>query len=356
MKGSRIIAALLVAILFLSGCGDGNWSWESGLNFKPHPGYEWVRPNTLSFATRWVPGKREPQFANIFASEREGYWTADPGYGFVNSQTLSVNWIPNTNHPSKPIISSKEERLWIPKPGHEWTTTDPKVCFFGCPDDYATYPRDLDSPIGLAVTGWMPGSKSKLLSNMYAAQSEGYWNAEAGYTFPDPKVLKVEWTPGVKHPERPHRVAATKEREWALEPGYATVPGVLYGEVDKWSPGLVHPEQRCLRAAAEERVWEPLSGYRLDRAADGSIRIAQISVERDWTRVVVSGLTALAGHYHSQAQSDDGALAAAIGRPLAREIRSAGVKALAQSLATPKPGECNGIVLPSKWQPRSSLQ
>jgi hypothetical protein len=197
---------------------------------------------------------------------------------------------------------------------------------------------------------WTPAQKSSKYPNISAAKREGFWEADTGYVFSDPaNSLSVEWVPGLRHPYSKHKFSAQKEGVWLLEAGYIEKPGWFFSTIIEWAPGTIHPDQPCLRTDYEEGKWKPIEGYQLQKQTDGRLRIVQNEVKTDWGQVATDVVVALIANSLSKPSADDGFVASTIGRPLAKEVRNAGIEAAVKELSAPKPGQCAGVVLAERW-------
>jgi hypothetical protein len=74
-------------------------------------------------SVRWQPGQKHPSAAHVIAGKKEGTWSTEPGYSFVNNTLgdFTARWEPGKAHPSYPhVVASQEEGKWHPEPGYTW--------------------------------------------------------------------------------------------------------------------------------------------------------------------------------------------------------------------------------------------
>jgi hypothetical protein len=136
------------------------------------------------------------------------------------------------------------------------------------------YSGGANSPV---APRWDPGRPFSEHPHVVAADAEGSWLPEDGYTWtinpPVPGDFRVRWDPGRASSKHPHVVATNAEESWSPEDGYTWVinPPVSGDFRVRWEPGRASSQGPHSRSASKI---DPLDGDEFGR---------QSSPRRSWS-------------------------------------------------------------------------
>src|SRR5579884_1725572 len=103
----------------------------------PEDGYEWT--DTSHTGVRWVPGKSSRKTPHVVASDTEGEWQPDEGYGWVSpdKSDKAVRWAPGSPSNRYPnVVAAPAEGQWRPAKGYAWAVSPHRM------DDMRVIPID----------------------------------------------------------------------------------------------------------------------------------------------------------------------------------------------------------------------
>jgi hypothetical protein len=137
------------------------------------------------------------------------------------------------------------------------------------------------------------------------------------------------WTPGVRHPLYSHVTAAQTEGYWDADPGYTfSITDSLASAI--WTPGRPSPSYANLVAGADEGRWVPAQGYRFANTDPNDFTVIASddgsSGFDKFMRVAVPVVAAIVANSYAQPQSNDSAFQRGFIRPAAAAVRDESVK------------------------------
>ncbi len=180
-------------------------------------GYEFVnRADPHDLRVRWVAGKLSKTHTNLVSDDQKDVWIPAEGYDWLDRESMTVRWVPNSLSRDGHRIAQQTERSWRLLPGYAG-------------DPWHTY--------------WQPGQHSSTQDHVVAASQERRWSPQDGYSWREsddrdghnPSGM-VEWTPGLRSSVFPNVVAAIKEGWWEPAPGYGWAIALFQA---KWRPILL---------------------------------------------------------------------------------------------------------------------
>lgn len=178
--GQKAVAAVvaLVSTVSIIGTTPEHASRTALLSVKPEDGYTLTDPNCFfTCKTQWTPNSTNSKYANVHASEEEGYWVPDSGY-VKNGDNLNdgVSWLPNKFHDNiAHVVSSETQDEWRPDYGYTWQKFN-----------------EDGTPVMEGGVKWTPGARVPQLPHIYTTDTEGVWYPDAGYHFVKAGDLSVE--------------------------------------------------------------------------------------------------------------------------------------------------------------------
>lgn len=206
------------------------------------PGYVWDDGSEQYF---WKPGLRHPDNKRLVSDTTTGQWkSAEDGYVWTGGS--NTEWRAGLRHSKVPhATSAEEEEYWTADPGYKWVE---------------------QGNIQKGVV-WEKGRRNYRNRDLVSGAVEGSWvSTRPGYEWD--YGTNLIWKQGLRHPDNDKLVSATLRDTWkSTKDGYAWTGG----SNTEWRKGLPHSKIAHVKSAAKEGYWIADSGYKWVQNGDGGM-------------------------------------------------------------------------------------